>query len=148
MKKIYIILLVVLAVYLYNNRKTEEKFQTISDAFKIPNKRCTAIYGNFHPKCRPSSRMEHVGYFKFNTIKYPLLDLNRGDMKRIRHSKLPIWLESADELTPNMLDTISLNMTYTPNEDGKTSPWELWVDEYGEWFSPYKKNKNQLELFK
>ena len=24
-------------------------------------------------------------------------------MKKIRHSKLPIWLESADELTPDML---------------------------------------------
>ena len=40
-------------------------------------------------------------------------------MKKIRHSKLPISLESADELTPDMLDTISINMTYTPNEDGK-----------------------------
>ena len=46
-----------------------------------------------------------------------------------------------------MLDTISINKTYTPNEDGKTSPWELWVDEFGEWFSPYKKNKKQMELF-
>ena len=69
-------------------------------------------------------------------------------MKRIRHSKLPIWLESANDLTPDMLDTISLNMTYTPREGNGTSPWELWVDEYGEWFSPYKKDSNQLELFK
>ena len=68
-------------------------------------------------------------------------------MRKIRHSRLPITLVSADELTPDMLDTISINMTYTPNEDGKTSPWELWVDEYGEFFNPYKKNKNQLELF-
>ena len=68
-------------------------------------------------------------------------------MKRIRHSKLPIWLESVDELTPDMLDTIALNMTYTPTKGNGTSPWELWVDEYGEFFSPYKKNKNQMELF-
>ena len=74
-------------------------------------------------------------------------------MKKIRHSKLPIWLESADELTPDMLDTISINMTYTPNEDGKSTILIhcgiiiFLVDEFGEWFSPYKKNKNQMELF-
>ncbi len=27
------------------------------------------------------------------------------------------------------------------------SGWSLWVDEYGEWFNPYKPNPNQLELF-
>ena len=68
-------------------------------------------------------------------------------MRKIRHSRLPITLVSADELTPDMLDTISINMTYTPTKGNGTSPWELWVDEYGEFFSPYKKNKNQLELF-
>jgi hypothetical protein len=68
-------------------------------------------------------------------------------MKKIRHSKLPITLVSDDELTPDMLNTISINMTYTPTKGNGTSPWELWVDEYGEFFSPYKKNKNQLELF-
>tara|TARA_R100001224_G_scaffold93676_1_gene63094 strand:+ start:571 stop:780 length:210 start_codon:yes stop_codon:yes gene_type:complete len=68
-------------------------------------------------------------------------------MKKIKHSKLPITLVSDDELTPEMLDTISINMTHTPTKGNGTSPWELWVDEYGEWFSPYKKNKNQLELF-
>ncbi len=68
-------------------------------------------------------------------------------MKKIRHSKLPITLVSDDALTPDMLDTISINMTYTPTKGNGTSPWELWVDEYGEFFSPYKKNKNQLELF-
>tara|TARA_B100001109_G_C18545725_1_gene327234 strand:+ start:261 stop:389 length:129 start_codon:yes stop_codon:yes gene_type:complete len=25
--------------------------------------------------------------------------------------------------------------------------WELWVDEYGNWFNPYPKDRNQLELF-
>lgn len=95
MNKIYIILLVLLVAYFCYKNKTQEKFQTISDAFKIPNKRCTAIYGNYHPKCMPSSRMKHVGYFKFNTIKYPLLDLNRGDMVnryvmlKNRFAKLP-----------------------------------------------------------
>ena len=68
-------------------------------------------------------------------------------MKIIRHSRLPIKLISEDPLTVDMLNTISINMTFMPNDDNKTSPWELWVDEYGEWFSPYKKNKNQLELF-
>ena len=68
-------------------------------------------------------------------------------MKKIRHSKLPITLVSDDELTPDMLDTISINMTHTPTKGNGTSPWELWVDEYGEFFNPYKKNKNQLELF-
>ena len=68
-------------------------------------------------------------------------------MKKIKHSKLPITLVSDDELTPDMLDTISINMTHTPTKGNGTSPWELWVDEYGEFFSPYKKNKNQLELF-
>ena len=68
-------------------------------------------------------------------------------MRRIRHSRLPITLISEDPLTVDMLNTISLNMTFTPTKGNGTSPWELWVDEYGEWFSPYKKNKNQLELF-
>ena len=73
--------------------------------------------------------------------------MGENTMYQIRHSKLPIRLISQDPLTPNMLDTIAVNMTYTPNEDGKDSPWELWVDEYGEFFSPYKKDPNQLELF-
>jgi hypothetical protein len=25
--------------------------------------------------------------------------------------------------------------------------WEKWIDEYGNWFRPYEKNKNQMELF-
>ena len=66
-------------------------------------------------------------------------------MKKIRHSVLPITLTSEDDLDWDELDTISLQMTYKPNNG--TSPWELWVDEYGEWFSPYKPNPNQLELF-
>ena len=33
-------------------------------------------------------------------------------MKRIRHSKLPIVLESADDLTSDMLYTIQLNLMY------------------------------------
>tara|TARA_B100000287_G_scaffold409442_1_gene436802 strand:+ start:467 stop:652 length:186 start_codon:yes stop_codon:yes gene_type:complete len=60
-------------------------------------------------------------------------------MRKIRHGKLPITLESSDELDFEMLKTISLNMEYTG--------WEYWVDEYGEWFNPYKPNPNQLELF-
>ena len=70
-------------------------------------------------------------------------------MKRIRHSKLPIVLESADDLTSDMLYTIQLNLMYDEQDSKRENlrGWELWVDEYGEWFSPYKKNKNQLELF-
>ena len=38
-----------------------------------------------------------------------------------------------------MLKAISLNMEW----DG----WEAWIDEYGNWFRPFAKNRNQLELF-
>ena len=60
-------------------------------------------------------------------------------MKKIRHSKLPITLESSDRLTLNMLKAISLQMEYTS--------WSTWIDEYGNWFRPMKPNRNQLELF-
>lgn len=73
--------------------------------------------------------------------------MGESTMRHIRHSKLPISLFSQDPLTPDMLDIIALNMTYTPTEGNGTSPWELWVDEYGEFFSPYEKDPNQLELF-
>ena len=70
-------------------------------------------------------------------------------MKRIRHSKLPIVLESADDLTSDMLYTIQLNLMYDEQDSKRENlrGWELWVDEYGEWFTPYPKDKNQLELF-
>ena len=70
-------------------------------------------------------------------------------MKRIRHSKLPIVLESADDLTSDMLYTIQLNLMYDEQDSKREnlSGWEFWVDEYGEWFNPYPKDKNQLELF-
>ena len=60
-------------------------------------------------------------------------------MKKIRHTKLPITLESSDNLTPNMLDAIIIQLNNTG--------WETWKDEYDNWFNPYKPNKNQLELF-
>ena len=60
-------------------------------------------------------------------------------MKKIRHSKLAITLESADTLTLDMLKAISLNMEW----DG----WEAWIDEYGNWYRPFKKNSKQMELF-
>ena len=70
-------------------------------------------------------------------------------MKRIRHSKLPIVLESADDLTSDMLYTIQLNLMYDEQQSKRENlrGWELWVDEYGEWFNHYPKDKNQLELF-
>ena len=60
-------------------------------------------------------------------------------MKKIRHSKLPITLECNDHLDINMLQAIAIFM----NEYG----WELWIDEYDNWFDPYYKDVNQLELF-
>ncbi len=70
-------------------------------------------------------------------------------MKRIRHSKLPIVLESDDDLTSDMLYTIQLNLMYDEQDSKRENlrGWELWVDEYGELFNPYPKDKNQLELF-
>ena len=60
-------------------------------------------------------------------------------MKKIRHSRLPITLASSDNLTPEFLDAIEFNM--------QSTKWDLWIDEYGDWFKPRKQNKNQMELF-
>ena len=60
-------------------------------------------------------------------------------MKKIRHSRLPITLESSDNLTLDFLKSIEFNM--------KSTGWDLWIDEYGNWFRPMKLNLNQLELF-
>ena len=60
-------------------------------------------------------------------------------MKKIRHSRLPITLESSDNLTPDFLKAIEFNMNSTG--------WDLWKDEYGNWFRPTEKNKKQMELF-
>ena len=70
-------------------------------------------------------------------------------MKKIRHSKLAITLESSDRLTPEMLHSIQLNLMYDEKDSKRENlrGWELWVDEYGEWFNPYPKDRNQLELF-
>tara|TARA_Y100001937_G_C7037708_1_gene293140 strand:+ start:502 stop:714 length:213 start_codon:yes stop_codon:yes gene_type:complete len=70
-------------------------------------------------------------------------------MKKIRHSKLPITLESSDTLTPDMLNTIQLNMMYDRDDSKRKNlrGWEVWVDEYGNWFNPNFKNHKQMELF-
>ena len=70
-------------------------------------------------------------------------------MKKIRHSKLPITLECSDILDYDMLYTIQLNLMYDENDSrkGNQGCWNAWVDEYGNWFNPYKPDKNQLELF-
>ena len=60
-------------------------------------------------------------------------------MKKIRHSRLPITLESSDNLSPDFLKAIEFNM--------KSTCWNLWIDEYGDWFRPLKPNPNQGELF-
>ena len=61
-------------------------------------------------------------------------------MKKIRHSKLPITLESSNHLDINMLQAIEIQMSATG--------WERWIDEYGNWFRRIKPKRNQLELFK
>ena len=61
-------------------------------------------------------------------------------MKKIRHSKLPIWLYSNDNFTISFLRAIEIQMT----EYG----WDDWIDENGNWFTGHKPNPNQLELFK
>lgn len=78
--KIIIILIIAsFVIFLAKNNKKEETFVDINQAYKHHlNRRCTAIYGNYHPKCAHTSRLNHVGYFKYNTIKYPLIDLNNG----------------------------------------------------------------------
>ena len=60
-------------------------------------------------------------------------------MRKIRHSKLPITLECSDTLTPNLLKAIQVQMA--------EYSWDAWIDEFGNWFNPYKPNPNQLELF-
>ena len=60
-------------------------------------------------------------------------------MRKIRHSKLPITLESFDTLDLNMLEAIEIQMT--------AYGWNNWIDEYGNWFRPMKPNRNQMELF-
>ena len=60
-------------------------------------------------------------------------------MKKIKHTKLPITLESSDKLDYDMLEAISLNMEY--------DMWSAWKDEYGNWFNPYKPNPKQMKLF-
>ena len=44
-------------------------------------------------------------------------------MKKIRHHKLPITLESADHLTPDMLKAIQIQMA--------EYSWDDWIDEDG-----------------
>ena len=47
-------------------------------------------------------------------------------MKKIRHSKLPITLESSDHLTQDMLQAIQIQM--------EAYSWDDWIDEDGKWF--------------
>ena len=65
------ILIIVYLFFIKKNKK--EKFYNV-------DRQCESIYGPNHPKCyqkkEKNNRLEHVGYFKINTIKYPLLDLN------------------------------------------------------------------------
>ena len=60
-------------------------------------------------------------------------------MKKLRHSVLPLTLECTDVIDTNMLQAIDIHMT--------AYGWDTWIDEYGNWFRPFNKNPNQLELF-
>ena len=70
-------------------------------------------------------------------------------IKTIRHSKLPITLESSDPLDYEMLHAIQLNLMYDENDSRYDNQgcWNAWVDEYGQWFNPYEPNPKQLEIF-
>ena len=72
-----------------------------------------------------------------------------SDMKIIRHSKLPITIESSDRLDYEMLHAIQLNLMYDEKDSREDNQgcWNACVDEDGNWFNPYKPNKNQMELF-
>jgi hypothetical protein len=67
----------------------------------------------------------------------------------IRHSKLPITLDSSDRLDHDMLNAIQLNLMYDEKNSklNNLRGWEVWVDEDGNWFNPYPKNIKQMELF-
>ena len=71
--------LILILILLYSPKKTE-KFNNET------NRNCSSIYGNNHPRCSStaSSKLEHVGYFKINTIKYPVLDLV-SEIEKIRY---------------------------------------------------------------
>ena len=59
-------------------------------------------------------------------------------MKKIRHHKLPITLESADHLTPDMLKAIQIQMA--------EYSWDDWIDEDGKWFKYWNKpNPKQMD---
>ena len=60
-------------------------------------------------------------------------------MKKIRHSVLPITLESSDELKGDFLNSVDTQMT--------NNGWSKWTDEYGNWFDPFYKDPKQLVLF-
>ena len=61
-------------------------------------------------------------------------------MKIIRHSKLPITLESSDHLTTDQLKAIQIQMA--------AYSWDDWIDEDGNWFKYWNKpNPKQTELF-
>ena len=62
--------LIIILIILYSPKR-KEKFNNQT------NRVCSSIYGSNHPRCvsTNSSKIEHVGYFKINSIKYPVLDL-------------------------------------------------------------------------
>ncbi len=82
-KYLLIIIIIFYLIFSKENKDNKENFQDFNEAYKNKiNKRCHSIFGNYHPRCAPTSRLHHVGYFKYNTIKYPLIDYNVGNDHR------------------------------------------------------------------
>ena len=85
------LLIAIIIIYLIMSDDTKS---TNTENFKETSvsRQCSSIYGYNHPKCQlenNSKKLEHVGYFKINTIKYPVIDFVKDDSK-IRYSKSSI----------------------------------------------------------
>lgn len=77
------LLIAIIIIYLIISDDTKS---TNKENFKETSvsRQCSSIYGYNHPKCQlenNSKKLEHVGYFKINTIKYPVIDFVKDDSK-------------------------------------------------------------------
>ena len=77
------LLIAIIIVYLVLSEKTSEIPNKENFRETSVSRQCSSIYGYNHPKCQMdnSSKLEHVGYFKINTIKYPVIDFVNEDSK-------------------------------------------------------------------
>jgi len=71
--------LIIILILLYSPLR-KEKFNNQT------NRICSSIYGTNHPRCTSTSnsKISHVGYFKINSIKYPVLDMI-NELDKIRY---------------------------------------------------------------